>query len=198
MNRGAIGRSRIPRLFLGDSDAMGPLEMRIREIEISARRIWGPRYSIIRWQVSDFHVRVAVRPPPLYWNWVRGDRAPVTWIAAATLLDRKLDNARARRRAAKSAPLTSGSRRLKTAQLRLPRVWRNRRARSISPCSPADRTNSRPVPNQASPLWSIMDPIQIYVSSEIRLRRFDRPPLTMPPGRSRGRERSVNLVRFAK
>ena len=95
-----VNQSRI----LGDVHVSSPMDVRGREIEISAMCSWVPCLSIIRWEIRDCHMGVAARPSPPYRDWARCFLAPITWAVAVTHLGRQLDNARTRRSPPESWP----------------------------------------------------------------------------------------------
>ena len=83
--------------LLGDVFVLEPLEMRGKTVEITIRFSWGPCFAIIRWNLGDCCLHVAVRPSPPYRTWVKDHLAPVTWQAAVNHSDRVLDNLRTHR-----------------------------------------------------------------------------------------------------
>ena len=83
--------------YIGDVYALSPWNVRGREIESPAMRIWDPCFAIVRWGINGCQMTAAVRPPPPYSAWVRVNAAPLTWRQLVAHLDRQLDNDRARR-----------------------------------------------------------------------------------------------------
>lgn len=80
--------------LLGEFWVVEPIESRGKQIESSIHISWGPCFSIIRWQLGECCMHVAVRPSPPYRTWVKDNLAPVTWSTAVTHANRMVDRFR--------------------------------------------------------------------------------------------------------
>ena len=94
---------------LGTVRILSPLDVRGREIELSALRSWNPCFAIIRWEIRGRHMAVAVRPSPPHRDWVRGDSGPITRRTAVTHIGRQIGNSRTRRSTAHPDPSSSSN-----------------------------------------------------------------------------------------
>ena len=77
-------------VFSGEVWALSPIEIRGRMIDLEIHASWNPCFAIIRWMHGDVFMHIAVRPSPPYRDWVKGDSAPLSWLAAVSHLDEKL------------------------------------------------------------------------------------------------------------